>query len=89
MADDIVERLGRTKFMQEADVEALCDEAAVEIKRLRAERNDCRNTLAAIYALAVQVMGQHPSHATAWIDTQHMTVEAWQEKRQAHKEARK
>lgn len=32
---DIVTRLGRTKFMQEADVETLCDEAAAEIKRLR------------------------------------------------------
>ena len=39
MADDIETRLGRTKFMQEADVEALCDEAAVEIERLRAERD--------------------------------------------------
>ena len=36
MADDIETRLGRTKFMQEADVEALCDEAAVAIERLRA-----------------------------------------------------
>ena len=34
--DDIVERLGRTKFMQHADIEILCDEAAAEIKRLRA-----------------------------------------------------
>jgi hypothetical protein len=39
VADDLETRLGRTKFMQEADVEALCDEAAVEIKRLRAERD--------------------------------------------------
>ena len=39
MADDIVTRLSRTKFMQHADVEALLDEAAAEIKRLRAERD--------------------------------------------------
>lgn len=42
MADDIETRLGRTKFMQEADVEELCDEAAVEIERLRAERDSER-----------------------------------------------
>lgn len=35
MNDDIVTRLGRTKFMQDADVETLCDEAAAEIKRLQ------------------------------------------------------
>lgn len=34
--DDIITRLARTKFMQDADIEALCDEAAAEIKRLRA-----------------------------------------------------
>lgn len=36
MNDDIVTRLGRTKFMQDADVETLCEEAAAEIERLRA-----------------------------------------------------
>lgn len=36
-ADDLEDRLGRTRFMQEADVEALCDEAAAEVRRLRAE----------------------------------------------------
>lgn len=40
--DDIVTQLGRTKLMQDADIETLCDQAADEIERLRKE-NDIKN----------------------------------------------
>lgn len=52
--DNIVARLGRTKFMQGADIETLCDEAAEEIKRLR----DAIDTL----LNAINTAGPVPKH---------------------------